>query len=172
VNDLHAVWLFTRQRLAPAHEGLSAQQLLWQPYVSGHCISEYLLHIAGAEHYWASRLTGRDPAATEFEGRLDRAVIDGFLADRPFPFPGYELTRDVVEQALAFTFAEVRGIFENPTQHQLQMDAREPYRRRCNGPGGVDALSTARGISHRADLAVAAGSPVSGLGDCKWVNGK
>src|SRR5688500_1030258 len=121
MNDLAAVWLFTRERLGAAHEGLTAQQLLWQPYVSGHCISEYLLHVAGAEHYWASRLAGRDPAATEFEGKLDRAVIDGFLADRRFPFPGYELTRDVVEQALAFTFAEMRAVFENPTKQQLEM---------------------------------------------------
>jgi uncharacterized damage-inducible protein DinB len=141
VNDLHAVWLFTRQRLGPAHEGLTAQQLLWQPYVSGHCISEYLLHIAGAEHYWASRLTGRDPAATEFEGRLDRAVIDGFLADRPFPFPGYELTRDVVEQALAFTFAEVRAIFENPTQQQLEMALVSPIGDDVTGREGLIRLA-------------------------------
>lgn len=141
MSDLGSVWLFTRSRLAPAHEGLTARQLLWQPYVSGHCIAEYLLHIAGAEHYWAARLTGREPAATEFEAKLDRAVIDGFLEDRPFPFASYELTRDTIERALAFTFDEIKPVFDTPTPEMLEMPLVSPIGDPVTGQAGLIRLA-------------------------------
>ncbi len=137
------VWNFTRARLAEAIEGLSEEQLSWRLYPEAHTIFEMVYHVAGVEHYWSSRMTGRDPAATDFEALLDLAVHGGFLREGvggPFREAKY-LTAAALDQAIAFTGERVRLIMENPTEAQLAMVLESPVGDSVTGAQGLARLS-------------------------------
>jgi uncharacterized damage-inducible protein DinB len=119
VRGLLDTWLFTRERLRPSYSDLGHEDLLWRPFEGAHSIGELLYHIAGAEHYYAARISGRNPAGTDWEAKLDRAVVDDFLAEGKTPFGPDDMHPQLVEQALEFSALEIRPILENPTQGEL-----------------------------------------------------
>ncbi|MEA2553644.1 MAG: hypothetical protein QOJ65_1820 [Fimbriimonadaceae bacterium] len=137
MRALFDVWQFTRERLKPSHEDLSQEQLQWRPHPGTHSLGEILYHIAGAEHYWASRFSGRDPRASEWEDKLDRAVTDGFLKEAPAPFGPDEMTPELITRALEFTASEIAPILESPTSEQLEMPIISPIGDHINGYQGM-----------------------------------
>jgi hypothetical protein len=141
MTDFAEVWSFSNERLAQAIEGLDDRQMSWRLYDGGHCIFEYLYHIAGAEHYWSSRMAGVDPNLTELGGRLDAAVRAGFLRDGQFPFGEDDFRRDLVESALAWTHAAIAPIIGSPTQQQLSMQLESPLGPMVTGRGGLIRLA-------------------------------
>lgn len=126
MTEYSEVWRFTRDRLRPACADLSHEQLLWRPNADAHCIYEYLYHIAGAEHYWAARMSGSDPRADALTELLDRSVREGFLADGPCPCMALPPDQKSVEHALSFAFDELAPIIDEPTPEQLEMTMESP----------------------------------------------
>lgn len=128
MSQFAEVWNFTRARLAEAIEGLSEEQLAWRLYPDAHNVFELVYHVAGVEHYWATRLTGLNPSATEYEALLDLAVHGGFL--RPGvggPFrESKHLSARALNETLDFTEARLKPVMENPTDAQLQMVLSSP----------------------------------------------
>ena len=141
MNQKAEIWLFTRARLAAAHKDLSDAQLAWRPHESAHSIFEYLYHLAGAEHYWATRLQGLDPRATEYEGLLDAAVKDDFLQEASFPFDSSWFTRDKVEQALAHAYAEFHPVMTEPTPEMLSRQVVSPIGDSIDGAEGLTRIA-------------------------------
>src|SRR5437763_6462338 len=100
MQSLFEIWRFTRDRLDPAYKDLSEQQLLWRPHAAAHNIGELVYHMAGAEHYWATRMTDRDPRANHSEEKLDRAVREGFLLEGTLsPFGPEDMQLPMLEKA-------------------------------------------------------------------------
>lgn len=122
------IWEFTRSRLESALEGLSDPQLRWRPFFSpdSHCIYEYVYHIAAAEHYWACRMTDRNPRSTDWEEKLDRAVREGFFTDGPFPFHDSDFSIQGMWEALNYSAQAIRPILANPSDQQLDMKIESP----------------------------------------------
>ena len=135
LTDLVEVWNWSRIQLDEAVEGLSGDQLAWRLYAAAHNIQEICYHVAGSEHYWASRILGRDPRATPFEALLDQAVLEGFLREDvggPFRSPE-EGTPEAIENALAFTRNEFLSCVENASVEQRQMEIVGPAGERIQG---------------------------------------
>lgn len=130
------VWHFTRARLEQAMQGLTHEQMCWRPHSEAHTIFELLYHIAGAEYYWANRL-GNRPPQSEFERRLDRAVIESFLAEGEFPFGTEDLTDSAVRSALRFSYDCLRPIIEEPSAIQLAMSLVSPVGDEVDGHTGL-----------------------------------
>lgn len=131
------IWRFTRERMEPCFKDLTEEQLLWRPHGQAHNIGEILYHVAGAEHYWASRMTGRDPHASELEAKLDRAVREGFLLDgTSSPFTDEDMKLPLIEKALEFSGAALEPILQNPTQAQIDMKLISPLGPEVTGYGG------------------------------------
>ena len=141
MRDLADVWLFTRARLRQTLADLTDEQMLWRQHSDGHSIGEYLYHIAGAEHYWASRMSGRHPSGTEFEGKLDGAVLYGFLREGEFPFGEADMTKAKAEAALAFTYERIKPVFEEPRPEQLTMPLISPMGDNVTGREGLIRLA-------------------------------
>jgi uncharacterized damage-inducible protein DinB len=141
MNDLAAVWRFTRYRLQQALEGLSDAQMSWRPFAEGHNIFEYVYHIAGCEHYWAARLNGDDPAATEFVAMLDRAAKEGFLIEGACPMSGEEMSGVAVRRALEISRNEIEPVYENPTPEQLSLALISPVGDSVSGSEGLTRLA-------------------------------
>lgn len=137
MNEYAQIWQFTRERLRAAYQDLNPAQLTWKPYAGGHGICEYLLHVAGAEHYWAARLVAKDPRPTEFEAKLDRAVREGFITEVAFPFGPEELTLRMAEDALQFAYDELAPIIEKPKAEQLEMRIESPLGPVVSGREGL-----------------------------------
>jgi uncharacterized damage-inducible protein DinB len=112
-------WVLTRERLEPAFADLKKEQLLWTPYRGARSIGEILYHIAGAEYYYSTRVTGRDPARTDWQRRLDRALVAGFLSDEPMPFSDQDMEPSLVEEALRFSGAQIRPVLADLTDENL-----------------------------------------------------
>src|SRR6476620_1382351 len=116
MQPLYDVWKFTRDRMAPCYNDLTDEQLRWRPHSNAHSIGELLYHCAGAENYWASRMTGRNPHETPFGDKLDKAVRDGFLIDGiSSPFKDDDMKLALIEKALAFSGEALTPILQNPT---------------------------------------------------------
>lgn len=130
------VWQFTRTRLDAAIEGLTHEQMLWRPHPLAHNVYELLYHIAGAEYYWANRLGSRPPES-EFERRLDRAVIEGFLQDAEFPFGIEDMSETAVRSVLHFSYDRLRPIIEAPTSEQYEMRLVSPVGDDVDGRTGL-----------------------------------
>ena len=141
MTEFAEVWHFSRSRLKATYEGLSDGQMKWRPYPGGHCIYEYLVHIAGAEHYWATRLGGLNPSSTQFDGNLDKSVRNGFLRDEPFPFAEPEFSFELANRALDQSFAELRPIIEQPTHEQLEMRIESPIGPIVSGREGFHRIA-------------------------------
>jgi hypothetical protein len=141
MHDLGRVWLFTRERLRQSIEGLSDEEMRWRPHHEAHTIFEILFHIAGAEHYWASRLTGRDPAENDMAHMLDLAVKDGFLRDGACPFGPEYMNRRAAEDALELTRAEIEPVICHPTPEQIAMSLTSPVGDNVNGLDGLARLA-------------------------------
>ena len=137
MNPILDIWQFTRDRLNPAYQDLSEAQLLWRPHPDAHNIGERVYHMAGAEHFWASRMTDRDPRATPFEEKLDKAVREGFLIDgTSSPFADEEMKLPLLNKALEFSGAALKPILENPTEKQLTMRMISPLGPEVSGYEG------------------------------------
>ncbi len=141
MSDLYDVWRFTRQRLSQAIDGLSDNQVTWRQHERSHTIAEILYHIAGAEHYWAARLHGQNPARTDYEGKLDLAVKDGFLRDGHSPFDDAEMTVAGCLAALEFTEVEIEPVLSSPTIDQLEMRLVSPVGDDVSGREGLARLA-------------------------------
>ena len=126
------VWSFSRDRLSQAHEGLTDAQMAWRQHLEGHCIFEYLFHIAGAEHYWAVKMAG-----AEEEEKLFSAVRSGFLRDGPFPFAGDDFRREKAEAALEKSREQLVQLIESPSQDQLEMKIESPLGPTITGREGL-----------------------------------
>ena len=138
MQPLYDAWKFTRDRLDQAYKDLNEYQLLWRPHAQAHNIGELLYHMAGAEHYWASRMTDRDPRATPLEEKLDKAVREGFLIDgTSSPFTDEEMKLPLIEQALEFSGRALTPILQSPTEAQLEMKLISPLGPEVTGYGGL-----------------------------------
>ncbi len=136
MSEFSEVWLFTRSRLDQSIAGLTSEQMAWRPHPAAHSIYELLYHIAGAEYYWASRLGGQPPEG-EFERRLDRAVIEGFLQDGSFPIGPEDMNPLAVQSALQFSFDKLHPIIEHPSDEQLRMPLVSPVGDNVDGRTGL-----------------------------------
>jgi uncharacterized damage-inducible protein DinB len=137
VNPIFDIWNFTRLRLDPAYRDLTEEQLLWRPHAAAHNIGELVYHMAGCEHYWAARMSDRDPRANAWEEKLDIAVRDGFLIDgTSSPFTPEEMKLPLLEEALEFTGQELTPILQAPTKKQLEMRLISPLGPEVSGYEG------------------------------------
>jgi hypothetical protein len=94
--------------------------------------------MAGAEHYWATRMTDRDPRANPWEEKLDKAVREGFLLDNTSsPFGPEDMKPDLVAKALDCSYTSLKPIIENPTQEQLEMRLISPIGPEVSGYEGL-----------------------------------
>lgn len=141
MTEFGQVWAFTRLRLQKSIEDLTDEQLREGPYPGGHSIAEIVAHIAGAEHYWAARLTGQDPNATELDAKLDAAIMDGFLRTGDSPFSLDELTADGLQALLSYTDTQIRPLYENPTEAQLAFRMKSPIGDDVSGREGLIRLA-------------------------------
>ena len=137
MNALLDVWQFTRDRLGPCYQDLNDEQLRWRAHPGAHSIGELLYHMAGAEHYWAARMTGKDPHDTPWGEKLDRAVREGFLLEGTrSPFTDDDMKLPLIEEALAYSAAALRPILENPSKEQIEMKMISPLGPEVTGYGG------------------------------------
>lgn len=154
------VWEFTRFRLDQALDGLNERQLNWRLYPEAHNIFEIVYHIAGCEHYWSARLSGREPAATQFEALLDQAVHDGFLREGvggPFRSPEH-LTPGALAEALRLTAGRLRPILSDPSPEVLAMPLTSPVGDAVTGEQGLARLVQHAGY-HTGQIWLIAMSP-------------
>lgn len=126
MSDLELVWRFTRQRLAQSLEGLSDSAIRWRQHHCSHTIGEILYHVAGAEHYWGTRILESDPNATELGRKLERATYDGFLRDGACPFGESEMTLGHCLDALNYTEEQIRAVFATSDSARLQLRLTSP----------------------------------------------
>lgn len=137
MDHLYDVWLFTRQRLDQSIEGLSEAQAAWRPHETAHTIAEMLYHVAGAEHWMATRLLGLDPEATERDKKIDRSVRASFITDDPFPFGAGECTLADARLALAETAPLAERVLKNPGPEILEKPLETPLGPVVEGVGGL-----------------------------------
>lgn len=143
MSDFAVVWRFARSQLDNALDGLSDAQMLWRLYPEAHNIGEIVYHIAGYEHYWTARLTGADPAATEYEALLDLAVLNGFLREGvggPFRDPKY-LSASAGLEALEFTRARLEPLISRPGKEHLERQIQSPLGDTISGREGLARLA-------------------------------
>lgn len=141
MTELGQVWAFTRVRLQKSIEDFSDDQVRQAPYPGGHSIGQIVAHIAGAEHYWAARLTGQDPDATELDAKLDRAIMDGFLRAGDCPFSDDELSLGGVLSLLDYSERQIRPLYENPSAEQLAFRMKSPIGDDVDGHEGLIRLA-------------------------------
>lgn len=141
MTDLGHVWLFTRERLRQSLVGLTDQDLHRRITPTTHSMGEIVLHIAGAEHYWSARMTGRDPSATDLERKLDLAIFDGFLREGGCPFSPDEITIGSIERVLSFTYERIFPIYDEPMPEQLTMPLISPVGDHVDGHEGLVRLA-------------------------------
>lgn len=132
------VWQFTRTRLDSILTGLDDRHIQWRPQSGFHCIGEYVLHVAGAEHYWARRLAPFEP--TERGAKLEDCLFLSFLKDGAFPYSTEELTHDSLASALLETEQLIWPIFEAPSEDQLKMTLKSPIGDAVTGREGLMRL--------------------------------
>lgn len=137
MTDFAQVWHFTRFRLNEAIHDLSDAQLCWRLRENSHTIGEIVYHIAGAEHYWGTRLSSKSPDANEYDARLDSAVHDGFLREGGSPFAESEMTAAGIQKALSQSFEELKPVIESPTKAQLAMELTSPVGDEVTGRTGL-----------------------------------
>lgn len=140
MHPLGVVWQFTRRRLSDVLDGLNDSQLLFRPFPSGHNAGEYALHIAGAECYWASRLSGGS-ALSPIAARLERALFGGFLADGPFEFAEEEINVARVAEALSYSGSLIQPIITSPSPEQLAASLISPIGDSVDGLAGLARLA-------------------------------
>lgn len=138
--DIGQVWLFTRSRLSASWEDLDELELSWRPSRVNHSIGELLIHIAGAEHYWAKRLSGITDS-DEFSQKLDHSVRQGFLVDGEFPFSADEINRELISRALEKSYQEIEPIMSNPSTEILEMKLISPIGDDVSGKEGLIRLA-------------------------------
>lgn len=141
MNDFAATWRFTRVRLNEATRDLSAEQMGFRMHEQAHTMFELLYHIAGAEHYWAARLSGRDPAPNDYEAKLDAAVKDGFLRDGGCPFGAEEMTIPLVSAALEYAARELGEVLDNLSAEQRAMTLISPIGDEVTGEQGLARIA-------------------------------
>lgn len=141
MHALGDVWKFTRFRLTQSIQDLTDEHMRWRPHENCHSIGELIYHIAGCEHYWAVRINAVDPASDEYQTKLDSAARDGFLREAPSPFSEPEMTRELIDQALEYTYNEIAPIYQDPTQEQLQRPMISPIGDDVNGYEGLVRLA-------------------------------
>ncbi len=160
MHPYSSVWKFTRSRLDQAIDGLSERQLGWRIYPEAHNIFEIVYHVAGCEHYWAARLTGKDPNSTPFEALLEQAVLEGFLREGvggPFRDPSH-LTPEALAKALEFTGSRLQPVLEDPTDEMLAMPLTSPNGDAVTGEQGLARLAQHAGY-HTGQIWLIAMSP-------------
>ena len=113
------IWKFTRERLAQSYSDLTPEQLAWRPNPGAHNIGEWIYHVAGAECWFASRLTGN--GGSEFEKKLMGAARASFISDDPFPFGDGDMTVKGIGEALSLSGAFIGPVIESPSADQLSM---------------------------------------------------
>lgn len=133
------VWRFTRSRLTSILAAMSENEARFRAFSGGHSTIEYCLHMAGAEHYWASRLGG--VPRSERGDLLERCLFEGFLHDGSFPSELSTHTLDQAQTELAWTFELIAPIFESPTESQLLMELTSPIGDAVSGREGLLRLS-------------------------------
>lgn len=132
------IWQFTRDRLAPAYQDLTEEQLCWRSHDQAHNIGELLYHMAGAEHFWAARMSETDPHDTPWGEKLDKAVREGFLLEGTLsPFGQEDMKLPLIEKALDYSYKSLKPILENPTEKQLQMRMISPLGPEVSGYEGL-----------------------------------
>lgn len=135
------VWRFTRARLAQSLDGLDATHGDARLGPGTHSIAEIALHIAGAEHYWWSRLAGVAPGHPDHDAKLDAAVIDGFLRDAPVPFEEHEITLANAHAALDRMFPRIEDLYANLTEAQAAQPLISPIGDSVDGHEGLIRLA-------------------------------
>lgn len=113
------VWNFTRERLAQAYQDLTPAQLKWRPQPGAHNIGEWIYHVAGAECWFAMRMSQEVP--TDVIARLAMGARATFIDDSPFPYHDEDMTVDLINAALTTSGDFMRPVIENPSQAQLDM---------------------------------------------------
>jgi uncharacterized damage-inducible protein DinB len=141
MTDLGLVWEFTRMRLDAALDGVTEVQAAWRPYPGAHCIAEHLVHVAGAEHYWAARLRGLDPRGSEFESKLDRSVREGYLVDGLPPFGADGTSLSFGRRCLDHSRAEIGDLMSAPSADQLAREVESPVGDQVTGKQGLVRLA-------------------------------
>ncbi|MBX3117785.1 MAG: DinB family protein [Fimbriimonadaceae bacterium] len=141
IQGIANVWQFTRVRLDKAIEDLTEEQWAWRAHPQSHSIAELVMHIAGAEFYWWSRIINLRPSSGEYDERLDRAVIDGYLQPTDFPYRPEELTPDFVLSTLRSMYGRIDELFRHATDSQLAITMTSPVGDTLSGYGGLTRLS-------------------------------
>lgn len=110
-------WGLSRKRFIEEVGPLSAEQLNWRPHANCLSIGEMALHVAGVETWFISQLEGieLDPA----RARLASTATEGVVNDNPFPYDRWEITPEVVKDALFYSWDLVEPVMLNPPPELL-----------------------------------------------------
>jgi uncharacterized damage-inducible protein DinB len=112
MTDFAAIYKISRGRMMQAIEGLSDEQLRWRPHSDANSIFQMLMHVAGGELFFASRLL--DKQLTEEEKRIERCARDKVINDEPFPFSDEEASLALLTSALDRSNAMVQPMMDDP----------------------------------------------------------
>lgn len=141
IQGIANVWQFTRVRLDHALEGLTDGQWHWRAHSCAHSIAEIAMHIASAEFYWWSRIVNLRFDSPDYDQRLDRAVIEGFLSEAAFPYSQEELTIEFVNCVLKKMHGRIEELFRHISDSQLSMTMTSPIGDTLTAYGGLTRLS-------------------------------
>lgn len=133
------VWIFTLKRLHSTLNAMNDHQASARAFEGGHSTIEYCLHIAGAEHYWASRLGACSPS--ERGTQLERCLFEGFLNEGPFPTELSNYTLSSAIEALEWTHSLIMPVYEAPTERQLSLELVSPIGDSVTGREGLLRLA-------------------------------
>ncbi|HXH60898.1 MAG TPA: DinB family protein [Fimbriimonadaceae bacterium] len=112
MTDFASIYKISHGRMLQSIEGLSDEQLGWRPHPKGLSIFEMLMHVAGGEMFFASRLQGL--TLSDEDKKIESCARDKVINENPFPFSESEVNGDLLQETLAKTKALVQPMMDDP----------------------------------------------------------
>lgn len=112
MTDFAAIYKISHGRMLQAIEGLSTEQLVWRPHSDANSVFQMLMHVAGGEVFFASRLQGL--SLSDEEKRIEACARDRVINDNPFPFPDSEASPELLVETLRRSNAMVQPMMDDP----------------------------------------------------------
>jgi hypothetical protein len=120
MTDFNASYVLSRGRFLECIAPFSSKQLNFRLHPGSLTIGEMALHLAGAELWFISQITGRELSAEET--KLTKCATEGVVNDNPFPYIASEITPEKLNWALTLSGSAVQPHIENPSQEFLDSE--------------------------------------------------